>query len=74
MLCFCNVFSGLLDIFRGVFPMLFEQVANNMWIEMLKNFTVGNIGSMFLISITVIFFELYMPLKSMALIAAAGGM
>lgn len=74
MLCFCNVFGGLLDIFRGVFPMLFEQVANNMWIEMLKNFTVGNIGSMFLISITVIFFELYMPLKSMALIAAAGGM
>lgn len=74
MLCFCNVFGGLLDFFRGVFPMLFEQVGNNMWIEMLKNFTVGHIGSMFLLSITVIFFELSMPLTTMALNAAAGGM
>lgn len=74
MLCFFVYFRRLLDFFRGIFPLLFEQVASNMWIELLKNFTVGNIGSMFLASITVIFFELSrMTLWNTAVIAAVGG-
>lgn len=74
MLCFSVVVRRLNSYFKGVFPLLYEQVESNVWIHFLQNFLVGNIVTMFLVSIMVIYFELSsMTLRKTAGIAAAGG-
>lgn len=71
---FFSVVHRLVDYFRGVFPSLYEQVSRNLWIGILQNFFLGNILTMFLVSITIIFFELpHVTLNVAAGIAAAGG-
>ena len=74
MLCFAFGFQRLMAYFRGRFPLLFEQVGSSLWIEILLNFTVGNLGTMFLTSIVIIFFELPdVTLQTTSYIAALGG-
>lgn len=74
MLCFIVLINVIIDYMRGLLPLLFEQVESNMWIDMLKGFTVGNLCTMFLASIVVIFLELSgITLVKLSLVAAAGG-
>lgn len=74
MLCFCVLFERINKYFKEVFPLLYEQVNSNMWIDILLNFTTGNLGTMFLTSIIVIFFELNsITINQTAIAAAVGG-
>lgn len=74
MLCLAVYISVMLEYLRGTYPALAEQVASNMWIELLMDFTVGNLCTMFLFSIFVILFEVqHLSLAQLSGIAAGGG-
>lgn len=74
MLCFIYFLRLILNYVRGFFPIIFEQVEGNMWIDIIRHFTMGHLGLMFIATVMVIFFEVYhAAFQHLIIVTCVGG-
>lgn len=58
MLCIFVYARPLLDFVRSQFPSTYQHIVQSFWLEIMTNFMVGCIGSVFLSTIIIVFFHL----------------